>query len=74
MFSLLLFLVHGRHKKNFVTNDVQFRGNKMGKEITWLIFLHLYIIDKYISFGDVASLVRDTAYVALSKCHALELM
>jgi len=53
MFSLLLFLVNGWHKKNFVTNDVQFPGNKMSKEMTWLIFLHLYIIDKYIAFGNV---------------------
>ena len=52
MFSLLPFLVNGRYK-NFVTNGVQFPGNKMSKAITWLIFLHLYIIDKYISCGDV---------------------
>jgi len=60
--------------KNFVTNDVQFPGNKMSEEITWLIFLHLYIVDKYISFGDIACVVRDTTYAALSKCHALELI
>jgi len=60
--------------KNFVTNDVQFSGNKMGKAITWLIFLHLYIIDKYISCGDVACVLRDTTYTVLSECHAQQLI
>jgi hypothetical protein len=60
--------------KNFVTNDVQFSGNKMSKAITWLIFLHRYIIDKHISCGDVACVVRDTTYAAMSEYHALELI
>jgi hypothetical protein len=74
MFSLLPFLVNGRYKKTLLQMMFQFPGNKMSKAITWLIFLHLYIIDKYISRGDVACLVRDTTYAALSECHALQLI
>jgi hypothetical protein len=58
--------------EKFVTNGVQFPGNKMSKAITWLIFLHPYIIDKYISYGDVACVRRNATYAALAECCALE--